>query len=248
MEIQYVIINFLLVVAIVVIAGRKTIKSIFSGRLERINKEFEEIEQIEKAEVPELEVPEVEAEENPLSDEIEKAELEAQAKIKRIEAFTKRECYEIHKDAIEKAGTQILENIKRNVAELFSQEPYLGALRAHEGEMIDNILKEVKLTPGDLTYLKHHDVLYVTLSSAHKLSDEIVKKVDCFTTEMLNEVNGKTSLWVLEDPSLIGGLIQSGVQLWYGPNKMLARERAKELAVQCDFEKKQLEKIGKAEE
>ena len=48
--------------------------------------------------------------------------------------------------------------------------------------------------------------------------------------------------------SLIGGLIQSGVQLWYGPNKMLARERAKELSTQCDFEKKQLEKFSKTDE
>ncbi len=44
--------------------------------------------------------------------------------------------------------------------------------------------------------------------------------------------------------SLIGGLIQSGVQLWYGPHKMLARERAKELSVQCDFEAKQLNKFN----
>ena len=43
--------------------------------------------------------------------------------------------------------------------------------------------------------------------------------------------------------SLIGGLIQSGVQLWYGPQKLLARERAKELGAQCDFESKQLEKF-----
>lgn len=49
--------------------------------------------------------------------------------------------------------------------------------------------------------------------------------------------------------SLIGGLIQSGVQLWYGPKKLLARERAKELSKQCDFEKKQLEKFkGTAEQ
>ncbi len=47
--------------------------------------------------------------------------------------------------------------------------------------------------------------------------------------------------------SLIGGLIQSGVQLWYGPHKLLARERAKELATQCDFEAKQLEKFNNSE-
>lgn len=206
MEIQYVIINFLLVVAIVAIAGRKTIKSIFSKRLNRINKEFEEIEAIENAEAPELKDFEPEAKEFQISDDVKKAEAEAQAKIKRIEAFAKRECYEIHKEAVEKAGVEILENIKKNVRELFAQEPYKSELRAHEEEMIDNILKEVSLTPGDMTYLQHHDVLYVTLSSAHKLSDELVKRVDEFTTKMLDEVNGKTSFWVLEDPELIGGL------------------------------------------
>lgn len=48
--------------------------------------------------------------------------------------------------------------------------------------------------------------------------------------------------------SLIGGLIQSGVQLWYGPQKLLARERAKELSTQCDFEAKQLEKFKGTDE
>ena len=48
--------------------------------------------------------------------------------------------------------------------------------------------------------------------------------------------------------SLIGGLIQSGVQLFYGPQRMLARERAKELSKQCDFEAKQLNKFNTTEE
>ena len=44
--------------------------------------------------------------------------------------------------------------------------------------------------------------------------------------------------------SLIGGLMQSAIQLWYGPKKLLARERSKELVKQCDFEAKQLEKLS----
>lgn len=44
--------------------------------------------------------------------------------------------------------------------------------------------------------------------------------------------------------SLIGGLIQSAIQILYGPNKMLANERAKELSKQLDFEKKQIEKLN----
>ncbi len=44
--------------------------------------------------------------------------------------------------------------------------------------------------------------------------------------------------------SLVGGLMQSAIQLFYGPNKMLAHTRAKELASQADFELKQLEKLN----
>ncbi|MBQ8203950.1 MAG: YidC/Oxa1 family membrane protein insertase [Clostridia bacterium] len=44
--------------------------------------------------------------------------------------------------------------------------------------------------------------------------------------------------------SLIGGLIQSGIQLLYGPNKLLAKNRSKELKERYSFEKKQLEKFN----
>lgn len=47
--------------------------------------------------------------------------------------------------------------------------------------------------------------------------------------------------------SLFGGLVQAGVQLWYGPQKLLARERSKELLKQFDFEQKQLEKFENKE-
>ena len=47
--------------------------------------------------------------------------------------------------------------------------------------------------------------------------------------------------------SLIGGLIQVGVQNFYGPHKMLSRERAKELIKQCDFEAGQIKKISSAQ-
>ena len=43
--------------------------------------------------------------------------------------------------------------------------------------------------------------------------------------------------------SLIGGFIQIGVQNFYGPHKMLSRERVKELSKQCDFEAGQIKKI-----
>lgn len=46
--------------------------------------------------------------------------------------------------------------------------------------------------------------------------------------------------------SLIGGFIQVGVQQFYGPQRMLARERVKELTKQCDFEAQQMKKAEQA--
>ena len=48
--------------------------------------------------------------------------------------------------------------------------------------------------------------------------------------------------------SLIGGFIQTGIQQFYGPHKMLARERAKELSKQCEFEATQLKKFNSQNE
>lgn len=44
--------------------------------------------------------------------------------------------------------------------------------------------------------------------------------------------------------SIIGGFIQTGIQHFYGPHKMLARERAKDLAKQLDFEEGQIKKLS----
>ena len=43
--------------------------------------------------------------------------------------------------------------------------------------------------------------------------------------------------------SLVGGAIQSAIQIFYGPQKLLAREREKELAKVCDFEIGQRKKL-----
>ncbi|MGN0494097.1 MAG: YidC/Oxa1 family membrane protein insertase, partial [Acutalibacteraceae bacterium] len=55
---------------------------------------------------------------------------------------------------------------------------------------------------------------------------------------------GVTFYWTCS--SLIGGLIQIAVQQFYGPHKMLSRERLKELNKECDFEQTQIKKINQA--
>lgn len=44
--------------------------------------------------------------------------------------------------------------------------------------------------------------------------------------------------------SVVGGIIQVFVQIFYGPQRLLARERTKDLVKECDFEQKQLEKLN----
>ena len=206
MEIQYVIINFLILVAIVVLAGRKTVKRIFGDRYERINKDLDKAEEIEKMPLPSSVLPTVEVAIDSCSEEIQKAEGLVAEKIAAIGAFREREKSEIHREMIENARRKLFSVMKENVINLFSYEKYQQEIRALDRLVIDEILKRISLTPGDMAYLKHHDVLYVTLTSAYPLAEDIVSDVDRVTSQLLESVGGKTSLWVLEDSNLIGGL------------------------------------------
>ena len=208
MEIQYVIINFLILVGIVAIFGKKMILSIFRTRRERIENEIREAEEIEKTPLPTFEEASFSVPENNLNNNsaVLEAKKDAEHKIRQIQTFGARECHEVHRETIEKARKSLMGAMSVNVAQLFKTEPYLSKAREEETALIDEILSQISLTPGDMAYLKRHDVLYVTLTSAYKLDEELVKKVDEATTRLLNTVNGKTSLWVREDESLIGGL------------------------------------------
>lgn len=206
MEIQYVIINFLILAGIIILFCRKTIIGLFSTRRQRILRELDEAEAQEKAEMPEL--PALEPLEAPLSESQKVAEerLAAEKKLARMKAFGKRECDEIHRIMIDKVKKEFFKVLEKNVAEVFSKEPYLSKMREKEGAIVDEILGMIKLTPGDMAYLKRHDVLYVTMISAHPLDPALVKRVDEATSALLETVGGKTSLWVLQEPSFIGGL------------------------------------------
>ncbi len=206
MEIQYVIINFLILLAILIIAGRKTVKRIFGDRRQRILRELTEADAAEKEPLPVFSEEDVSSAADEIPEEI-LAEREAAAKkLSAIYAFEEREIREIHRLMVDKTKKELMGDFTSAVKDVFSKEPYYSRMRAVEGRIIDEILSQIKLTPGDMAYLKHHDVLYVTLMSAFPLDKELVDKVDKATTELLDTVNGKTSLWVKEEPSFIGGL------------------------------------------
>ena len=206
MEIQYVIINFLILAVILFLVGRKTVKKLFGGRYEKINNDLDRAEEIEKMPVPELQEPSALNFTLDCSEEIEKAQNLVSEKIASVEAFGEREKSEIHREMIQDARKELFSVLKENAITLFTTEKYLNAIKELDRQVIDEILGRITLTPGDMAYLKHHDVLYVTLTSAYSLPEDIVDDVDRATTQMLDAVGGKTSLWVLEDPSLVGGL------------------------------------------
>ena len=206
MEIQYVIINFLILAVILFLVGRKTVKRLFGGRYEKINSDLDRAEKIEKMPVPELQEPLAQNFAVDCSEEIQKAQSVVAEKIASVEAFGEREKSEIHRGMIQDARKELFSVLKEHAVTLFTTEKYLNAIKELDRQVIDEILERITLTPGDMAYLKHHDVLYVTLTSAYPLPEDIVKDVDRATTQLLEAVGGKTSLWVLEDPSLIGGL------------------------------------------
>ncbi|MBQ8278714.1 MAG: F0F1 ATP synthase subunit alpha [Roseburia sp.] len=206
MEIQYVIINFLILAAIIFLFCRKTIIHLFSSRREKILHELDEAEQLEKLTAPIEPEPVFATEIKTKKDVVEKEKAIAEERIAQIENFTQRECNEIHLHMMEKARIQFREIMKSKVAEVFAEEPYRSKMQAKEAAIVEEILGMIKLTPGDVTYIKHHDVLYVTLTSAYPLDPELVKKVDEATTKLVAEANSKTSLWVKTDVNLIGGL------------------------------------------
>ena len=206
MQIQYVIINFIILLAILVLAGRKTVKRIFGGRLEKINRDLDEAEVIEKLEMPVFEPACEENHADTLDEEILQAKEHTEEKFDSIKAFGERECSEIHRHMIESARKKLFTVMEDYVGKIFSYEKYEEKMKEQDSQILDTILSKICLTPGDMSYLKQHGVLYVTLTSTLPLDKALVEKVDKATTELLESVGGKTSLWVLEDSSLIGGL------------------------------------------
>ena len=214
MKIQYVIINFLLLAGLLFLFCRKIIVRIFSDRRARILRELDEAERIERSappEKPDLDRAAVDDESLAAAGESARANLAkeqalAEAGVSQMEAFGDRECREVHRIMVQKTKRKFFQVMQDKVAEVFSREPYLSRMRAREAAQVDDILSRIKLTPGDMAYLRYHKVLYVTLTSACQLDPALVKKVDEATTALLDTVGGKTSLWVLQDPALIGGL------------------------------------------
>ena len=226
MPFVYALINFLILAALVWLLLGKSVKKIFTSRRERICAELDEAELIERAvesgrasalpkgfveQLPAEPEEEPAPEEGPHERADSKAQLEeAKARFERETARRREEAAGImedrRRDAMLEARRRAVEGLCKKVEELFRSEPKVSELRKNEPAMAESILKLIKLTPGDMCYLMHHEVLYVTLTSAFPLPQELVDRIGARANEMLEEVGGKPSYWVKVDPALIGGL------------------------------------------
>lgn len=210
MQFLYAIINFLILVGLLWLFGRKMIGSIFKNRLDKINRELDEAEEIEKIEYESPSLPDIPMTadkdvNDSIKAKIDEIEEDSAARVNRIKKNADAEVLEMCYEVISVEKKELIENIKRRASELIHTEPYKTTLYNKQYRLADMILSRIKLTPGDIAYLNNHDVLYVTLTSAEPLPEEIVKKIDEKTTAMLDEINGKSSYWVKLDEGLIGG-------------------------------------------
>lgn len=206
MKLIYVVLNFLILAALVFVFGRKTIKGMFARRWERVQGELREIDEAAALEPPLAAAPLPQDAIAAPVDEIEKARAAYEEKLAQIRTHCAREKYAFHAKIVENLRKNLFSAMKKAIAGLFSADPYLAKIREREPLIVEDILKRIKLTPGDGAYLTHYKVLYVTLSSAFELDRELVDKVDAATRRLTGTIGGKTSFLVKTDPSLIGGL------------------------------------------
>ena len=209
MEYVYTLINFLLLAGIVWLVGRKPIKRIFASRREEINAALDEAETIERAyyegeteEAPLPELPEEPRDDAALEEMRRRYEEKKLAMLSEAENASEGEL----RDMIVTERERAVKELCKRLAGYLAEEPQAGGIRRREREYADKILEKLELTPGDMCYLMHHDVLYVTLTSAFPLDEELTERIGERAKELLDKVGGKPSYWVRTDPELIGGL------------------------------------------
>ena len=208
MQFVYALINFTILAGLIFLFGRHSISKIFSSRRERISRELDEAEEIAKTEIRPPVIPSVEELCVAIVGDSEVATIEQNAALEseRIHKQAVSELHSMRREAVDNAKTDFVQKLSARVSELVREEPYLTELRLHEPAFARRILNRIKLTPGDMAYLKTHDILYVTLTSAFELPKKLIDEIGNATEKMLTKVGGKQSLWVKVDPELIGGL------------------------------------------
>jgi F-type H+-transporting ATPase subunit alpha len=211
MHFLYALINFLILAVGLWFVGRKTVLKRFAERRERIGRVLDEVEALEAAALSVSPEPEAVIVEDSPEEPAEDTELGVLRQSlleedRQAEEHHRQELEDLRREAYGSARDQAVRALVLELGEHLTQEPQISRIRALEPLFAERVLEAIRITPGDMCYLMHHDVLYVTLTSAFPLDDELVELIGKRTTTLLREVGGKPSYWVKVDPDLLGGL------------------------------------------
>ncbi len=208
MDFLYALINFLILAAILFLLFGKSMRNKFASRRERINAELDEAEALERGTpAPEsVSAPEALPETDEDACAVNEIEAAFEMKERMLYEDSETKMAAAKREAMLNSRDAAVKKLCRRLESHLASEPQASLLRKNEAHIADRILERMELTPGDMCYLMHHDVLYVTLTSAYPLADEIVEKLKARAISLLDEVGGKPSFWVVTDPELIGGL------------------------------------------
>ena len=197
----YVIINFLILVAGLILVGRKTVVRIFRTRRERIAAELDEVEAPYELE----ELPPVEASAPSVSAEMEELKAAGEkALIAADEAFAEASVNQRREMLLQTRKT-LIARVMKKTEDYVSSEEFRRSVESKKQQAVESILGRMHLTPGDIAYITRTGQLYVTLTSSDTLSEALVEKIRERATELVTQAGGRISFWVREDPSLISG-------------------------------------------
>ncbi|MBE6615713.1 MAG: F0F1 ATP synthase subunit alpha [Ruminococcaceae bacterium] len=203
----YSLINFAILALILWLFARKMIARIFTGRKDRIDRALDEAERIESEEFTLPTLPETFREDLPAPVEAEIREIRETAAehARHMLQQTEETIEDLRREMLLDVKSRYIDRLVEKAQTLMTTDTWLAAFRAREEEFTDRILEHTRLTPGDMAYLKRHDVLYVTLTSAYPMPQSIVDRIGAHAQKLLDEVGGKPSYWVRVDPELIAG-------------------------------------------
>ena len=206
MRFPYVIINFLLLAGIIWLVGRKTIVSMFRSRREEIEAGLDLAEQ---PFVPE-ELPSEEPGEEPLEEPKRSAAVDElwsarEERFRELDADYEQSVADQRREMLLQTRTAIIERVLQLTAEHMSSEEYREDLFARQADAVDRILRRIRLTNGDRSYMTRKGQLYVTLTSAIPLDEGLVEKVRQSASALVEAEGGRISFRTQEDRSLIGG-------------------------------------------
>ena len=199
----YSIINFLLLILIVWLIGRKMILNIFRGRREKINKALDEIDEP----LPPVEVYDPV---KPISDR-HKAALEAEIKQREekladLQEKFNREQEILRRETLLKSRSNLIQLTMDKAREYMKSEDFQQAMKDQEDKVADRILNLIKLTPGDMMYLEKKGRLYVSLFSSNPLKLSTIGRIHQATDKLLEDVGGISSFRIVDnEEGLLGG-------------------------------------------